>query len=93
MHEEHANLRLVVIWWHQDSAVHVGMAAWLPHQHLAKVIVLLQRRASSLQNACAGKFWVPAHDNAEWLTRGVIVEHLNGGTCRGGWGVDAQARY
>ena len=32
MHEEDANLRLGVIWRHQDAAVHVCMAARLPHQ-------------------------------------------------------------
>jgi hypothetical protein len=57
------------------------------------MIVLLQRRATSFQNGVAGKFWVATHHNPEWLTGGVIVEHLNGGTCRSDWGVDAQARY
>ena len=93
VHEEHTDLRLIVIGWHKNAAIHVGVAARLPHQHLAQMIVLLQRRSTSFQNVCAGKFWVPAHHNAEWLTRGVIVEHLNCSTRCGGRGVNAQARY
>ena len=41
MHEEHTDLCVVVIGRNEDAAVHVGMAARLPHQHLAQVIVLL----------------------------------------------------
>ena len=91
VHEEHADLRLVVIWRHKDAAVHVGMAAWLPHQQLAKVIVLLQCRATPLENRGASELRIAAHHNTKWFTGRVIVKHLNRVARCGGWGVKFQA--
>jgi hypothetical protein len=75
----------------QLSALPPTIEPWAT-EHIAQMIVLMKRRASSLQNVCAGKFWVTTHHNPEWLTCGVIIEHLNSGTCCGGRGVNPQAR-
>ena len=91
VHEEHTDLCLVVIGWHQNAAIHVGMAARLPHQHLAHMVMLLQRRAASLQNGVARELGVAAHHNAEWLPRRVIVEHLNCSAACCWWCVKFQA--
>ena len=93
VHKEHTDLRLVVIGWHEDAAVHVGMTAWLPHKHLAQVIVLRQCGAASLKNGVALEFGIAAHHNAKRLTGGVIVKHLDCSIVCCWRGVDAQARY
>ena len=93
MHEEDANLRLGVIWWHQNGAVHIGVAAWLPHQQLAQIVVLFQCGSASLQDVAPRKLRITGDHDAERLTRRVIVEHLNGAAARCGRRAQVQAEW
>ncbi|VTR68095.1 hypothetical protein DESC_690032 [Desulfosarcina cetonica] len=57
-----------------DAAIHVRVAARLPHEGPADGIMLRDHVASVLKDRGAGKFRQPAGDNPEWLAAGMGIE-------------------
>src|SRR5712692_9032762 len=77
VHEQHTDIGLRSDWGCNDAAIHVVMAAWLPHQRSAYVVEVLVHVLPPLQYRRSTRFGQPSGDDAQWLPCCVCIDGSN----------------